>query len=120
MRLIKAGAAGYLNKECAPEEMVEAVRRIASGKRYVSPAAFEMLTNEVCMPHEKLPHENLSKREYQIFMLLASAQAVTEIAESLHLSSKTISTYRARILEKMQLRNNAELMRYSVDKRLSN
>jgi len=119
VRLIKAGAAGYLNKECAPEEIVDAVRTIASGKKYVSAAVANMLVNEIAAPHEKLLHETLSNREYQIFQLLAQANTVTNIAEMLHLSSKTISTYRSRILEKMQLHNNAELMRYAVDKQLT-
>lgn len=119
VRLIKAGAAGYLNKECAPEEVVDAVRAIASGKKYISKAVVEMFTNEICTPHAKLPHETLSSRELQIFLQLASAKTVAEIAEALHLSSKTVSTYRSRILEKMHLRNNAELMRYAVDKRLT-
>ncbi len=115
VRLIKAGAAGYLNKECAPEEIVKAVKCISSGKKYVSPAVGEMLANELCNPQQKLPHETLSGREHQILLQLASAKTVAEIAQMLHLSSKTISTYRSRILEKMQLRNNAELMRYALD-----
>jgi DNA-binding NarL/FixJ family response regulator len=118
VRLVKDGAAGYLNKECAPEEIVKAVRNVLDGKRYISPAVAEMLANEVSLPDGKLPHETLSNREYQIFLLMASAKTVAEIADSLRLSTKTISTYRSRILEKMHLRNNAELMRYAVDKHL--
>ena len=119
VRLIKAGAAGYLTKESAPEIVMEAVRRVASGKKYISPAAAEMLANEFGTPEGKLPHENLSDREYQIFLLLASARTVSEVADTLALSVKTVSTYRSRILEKMQLRNNAELMRYVVEKHLN-
>lgn len=118
VRLIKAGASGYLNKECAPEEVVAAVRGVLDGKRHISPAVAEMLANEVSLPDGKLPHETLSNREYQIFMLLASAKTVAEIADILKLSPKTISTYRGRILEKMHLKNNAELMLYTVDKQL--
>ena len=118
VRLIKAGAAGYLNKECAPEEVVGAVRCVLGGKRHISTAVAEMLANELNIPDGKPPHEALSNREYQIFMLLASAQTVAEIAGTLKLSTKTISTYRSRILEKMHLHNNAELMRYAVDKNL--
>ena len=118
VRLIKAGAVGYLNKECAPGEVVEAVRRVASGRKYISPAVVEMLADEVSMPGGRLPHETLSNREYQIFLLLASAQTVAEIADTLKLSSKTISTYRSRILDKMHLQNNAQLMRYAVDNNL--
>lgn len=118
VRLIKAGAAGYLNKECAPEEVVSAVLSVMGGKRHISPAVVEMLANELSMPEGKLPHETLSNREYQIFLQIASAKSVAEIAGALQLSSKTISTYRSRILEKMHLQNNAELMRYAVKKNL--
>lgn len=119
VRLIKAGAAGYLNKECAPAELVEAVRRVANGKRYISTAVAEMLVHEIGAPNQKLPHETLSDREFQIFLLLAAAKTVSEIADALSLSVKTVSTHRARILEKMHLRNNAELMHYAVDNHLS-
>jgi len=119
VRLIKAGADGYLIKECAPEDVVEAVRCVASGKKYISAAVAGMLAEELSAPNGKLPHETLSNREYQIFMLLASAKTITEIAETLRLSGKTISTYRSRILEKMQLRNNAELMQYAIVKQLT-
>ncbi len=118
VRLIKAGAAGYLTKESAPEVVMEAVRRVAAGKKYISPAVAEMLANEFGAPDGRLPHESLSDREFQIFLLLASARTVSEIAGTLALSVKTVSTYRGRILEKMQLRNNAELMRYAVENRL--
>lgn len=118
VRLIKAGAAGYLTKESAPEIVMDAVRRVAAGKKYINPAVAEMLANEFGAQEGKLPHETLSDREYQIFLLLASARTVSEIADALSLSVKTISTYRTRILEKMQLRNNAELMRYAVEKHL--
>ena len=118
VRLIKAGAVGYLNKECAPDEILGAVRCVLDGKKYISPAVAEMLASELSLPDGKLPHEALSNREYQIFMLIASAKTVSEIADLLKLSAKTISTYRSRILEKMHLHNNAELMRYAVDNQL--
>jgi len=118
VRLIKAGAAGYLTKGSAPAIVLEAVALVASGKKYISPAVAEMLANEFNADYGKLPHETLSDREYQIFLLLASAKTVSEIADSLALSAKTISTYRSRILEKMHLRNNAELMHYAVDNHL--
>lgn len=118
VRLIKAGAAGFLTKESAPEVVVEAVRHVAIGKRYISAAAAEMLANEFGAQNGKLPHETLSDREYQIFLMFAAAKTNAEIADSLALSVKTISTYRSRILEKMHLRNNAELMRYAVEKHL--
>jgi len=119
VRLIKAGAAGYLTKGCTPSIVVDAVRQIASGKKYISPAVAEMLANEFHEHDGKLPHETLSDREYQIFLQLAAAKTVSEIADSLSLSGKTISTYRSRILEKMRLRNNAEIMHYAVDKQLA-
>ena len=119
VRLIRAGASGYLNKECAPTEVVEAVRSVVSGKMHISPAVVKMLASEVSRPEGKLPHETLSNREYQIFLLFASAKTISEIAETLSLSVKTVSTYRTRILEKMNLRNNVELMQYVVDKQLS-
>ena len=118
VRLIKGGAYGYLNKECAPEEVVSAVRDVVSGKMHISPAVARMLTNEISQPDGKLPHETLSDREYQIYMLIISAKTVKEIAELSHLSSRTVSTYRSRILEKMHLRNNTELMRYAVENQL--
>jgi DNA-binding NarL/FixJ family response regulator len=118
VRLIKAGASGYLNKECAPEEVIDAVRNVVEGKMHLSPDAVKMLVNEINLPDERLPHETLSIREFQIFKLIVSAKTVTEIADSTHLSSKTISTYRSRILEKMHLHNNVELMRYAVEHQL--
>ena len=114
-RLIRAGASGYLNKECAPMEVVDAVRRVAGGNKYISPAVVEMLAKEVSNAQECAPHKILSDREYQIFLLLASAKTVTDIAEDLGLSVKTVSTYRTRILEKMRLRNNLELMHYAIE-----
>lgn len=118
VRLIRAGAAGYLNKECAPEEIDDAVCCVLNGKRYVSPAVVEMLTTEVSTPDGKLPHENLSNREHQIFLLIASANSSSTIAEKLKLSVKTIGTYRSRILEKMHMHSNVELARYAVENHL--
>jgi DNA-binding NarL/FixJ family response regulator len=118
VRLIKAGAAGYLVKESALEVVVEAVRRVAGGKKYISATVAEMLADDVGAASDKAVHETLSDREYQILLLLASASTVSEIADTLALSVKTVSTYRTRILEKMHLRNNAELMHYAIDKRL--
>ena len=119
VRLIKAGAAGYMTKESAPSEVVSALLHIAGGKKYISPVVAELLANEVGADEEKLPHQILSDREYQIFLMLASARTVSEIADTLALSVKTISTYRSRILEKMRLSNNAELMRYAIDNHLA-
>jgi DNA-binding NarL/FixJ family response regulator len=119
MRLIKAGAAGYMTKESAPSEVVNALLRVAGGKKYISPAVAEILANGLGTAEEKLPHQILSDREYQIFLLLASARTVSEIANTLSLSVKTVSTYRSRVLEKMHLSNNAELMRYAIDHQLA-
>lgn len=118
VRLIKAGAVGYLTKESALEVVVEAVRRVADGRKYISPAVAEMLADDLGATPGKPVHETLSDREYQILLLLASAKTVSEIADTLALSVKTVSTYRTRILEKMHLRNNAELMHYAIAKHL--
>jgi two-component system invasion response regulator UvrY len=119
MRLIKAGAAGYMTKETAPSEVVKALLRVAGGKKYITPTVAEILANDLGTAEEKLPHQILSDREYQIFLLLASAKTVSEIADTLALSVKTVSTYRTRVLEKMRLNNNLELMRYAVDHQLA-
>ena len=119
VRLIKAGASGYLTKGCPSAIVVEAVRDLAEGNKYFSPAVLELLAKELSMPEGKLPHETLSDREFQIFKLFASAKTVTEISVILNLSGKTISTYRARILEKLKLRNNAEMMQYAIENRLT-
>ena len=119
VRLIKAGAAGYLTKGCAPAIVIEAVRQIAGGKKYISPTVAGMLADEIGTTDGRLPHEALSDREYHIFLLLASAKTVSEIADSIALSGKTVSTYRKRIMEKMHLRNNVELMRYAIDNNLA-
>ncbi|MBI4938032.1 MAG: response regulator transcription factor [Nitrosomonadales bacterium] len=119
VRLIKAGAAGYLTKECAPEIVADAVLCIAAGRRYISPAVAELLAEDLCLSPDMPAHTTLSDREYQILLLLASAKTVTEIADALALSVKTVSTYRCRILGKMRLRNNAELMQYVIEKQLA-
>ena len=112
-------AESLMSKESAPSEVVKALLRVAGGKKYISPVVAELLANEIGSDEEKLPHQILSDREYQIFLLLASAKTVSEIANNLALSVKTISTYRSRILEKMHLNNNAELMRYAIDNHLA-
>ncbi len=114
VRLIKAGAAGYVTKDSAPMLIVEAVRRVASGKKYISPQVSEMLASDLNLANDEIPHASLSDREYQIFLLFAQAKTATEVAEKLALSVKTISTYRSRILGKMHLRNNAEVMQYAI------
>ncbi|MFZ2302144.1 MAG: response regulator transcription factor [Gallionella sp.] len=118
VRLVRAGASGYLTKECAPMEIVEAVRCVASGKKYLSQAIINMLASEASSVQQNPTHETLSDREHQIFILLASAKTVTDIANDLGLSVKTVSTYRTRVLEKMRLRNNSELMHYANENNL--
>jgi DNA-binding NarL/FixJ family response regulator len=113
VRALKAGAAGYLNKETAPEELIAAIRRVVSGRRYLSPDVAELLADSVAGAHEK-PHASLSDREYDVLLAIAAGKTVTEIAEEWKLSVKTVSTYRTRIIEKMNLRNNAELMHYAI------
>ena len=114
VRALKAGAAGFLNKESAPAKLTEAVHRVASGGRYVSPALAETLASILSGDARGMPHECLSDREFEILKLLASGMTVTDVAESLGSSVKTISTHRARILKKMNLRTNAELTHYAI------
>jgi len=118
VRVLKAGAAGYLTKESATEELVTAIRKVARGGRFVSPALGERLAQEVAGGGNKPLHELLSDREYQIMWMISSGKAVHDIAQQLFLSPNTISTYRARILRKMNLKNNAELMRYAITNEL--
>lgn len=114
VRALKSGAAGYLNKQSAPAELVNAIRLVASGKKYISPEVAQELASEVSGEHDGLPHETLSNREYQTLCMIASGKAVSVIANSLSLSVKTVSMYRSRLLEKMQLKNNAELTHYAI------
>jgi DNA-binding NarL/FixJ family response regulator len=114
VRMIKAGANGYLTKASAPEELVQAIKKVLSGGYYISPAFGEKLATLVKNDADKAPHERLSDRELQVLCLIASGKTIGEIAEGLHLSVTTISTYRARILEKMTMKNNAELTRYAL------
>jgi two-component system, NarL family, invasion response regulator UvrY len=118
IRVLKSGAAGYMTKESAPEELVTAVRTVADGKKYISPSVAERLASHLDFAGKKELHEMLSDREYQVLCMIASGKSSSEIAEELSLSVKTISTYRSRILEKMNLSNNAELTTYAIQKHL--
>jgi two-component system invasion response regulator UvrY len=118
VRLLKAGAAGYLNKESAPEELVKAIRKVVAGGRYVSPTLAEKLAFELDAGSDRLAHETLSDREFLVMRMMASGKTVKEIATELALSVKTISTYRARILTKMNLHTNAELIHYAISNQL--
>ena len=118
VRVLKRGASGYMTKESAPEELVGAIKKVLAGGRYVSPSLAEKLATYVSSDSQKPSQELLSDREFQVLRLIASGKIVSEIAKELSLSVKTISTYRTRILEKMGMRNNAELMRYAMDHQL--
>ena len=118
VRLLRAGASGYLNKRSAADQLVEAVRKVAKGGKYVSPTLAEKLAFDLDIDSDRPPHERLSDREFQVFCLIASGMTVTEIAEELSLSVKTVSTYRSRILEKMNMQRNAELTRYAIEHEL--
>lgn len=113
-RVLKAGAAGYLRKESAPEELIKAIRKVLAGGRYVSPMLAERLALELSEDADRPPHETLSAREFEILVMIGSGKTVSQIAEELHLSLTTVSTYRARILEKMALTTTADLMRYAL------
>jgi DNA-binding NarL/FixJ family response regulator len=114
VRALKAGAAGYLTKHTAPERLIEAVHRIAAGKRYITPEIADLLASNVDTATEVPPHQLLSDREFQVLRLIATGKQLSEIADQLALSPKTVSVYRARLLEKMKLANNAELTRYAI------
>ncbi len=118
VRALRSGAAGYLTKESAPEELVLAIRKVAAGGKYVSATMGERLATTIASPVGGLIHEQLSDREYQIMCMMASGRTQTQIAEELSLSVKTISTYRARILTKTGLKSNAEITRYAIENRL--
>ena len=118
MNLIRQGASGYLNKECDPSEIVEAIRTIALGKRYITPSVAELLAQQRGRKSEAAPHEQLSAREFQGFLKLATGQTAGAIAESLSLSVKTVSTYRTRLMEKMGLSSNSDLTYYALKNKL--
>jgi DNA-binding NarL/FixJ family response regulator len=118
VQALKEGASGYLTKKSAPDELLTALRKVSSGGKYVSASLAEKLAYALEKDGEKPPHETLSVREYEVMRMIASGKTVTEIARELFLSPKTISTYRARILEKMRMKNNAQLVRYAIKNRL--
>jgi two-component system, NarL family, invasion response regulator UvrY len=118
LRALKAGASGYLTKESAPDELIAAVQKILEGGKYVSQSLAERFITELSKPSDKPLHELLSDREYQIFCMIASGKTVSEIAEELALSVKTVSTYRTRILQKTNLKTNAEITRYVIENKL--
>lgn len=117
-QVFKAGGAGYINKESANEELTAAVRKVVNGGKYVSPAFAEKLASELAPDAQKPLHESLSDREYRVMWLLASGKQINQIAAEMFLSPSTISTYRARILKKLRLTDNAALVRYAVKQQL--
>jgi len=118
VRALRAGASGYLTKASAPQELIGAIRKVAGGGKYVTTSQAEKLAGELEVDPQKLPHERLSNREYQVMLMLAQGRSVSDIAEELCLSVKTISTYRTRVLDKMGMRKNAELTLYAVHNNL--
>jgi two-component system, NarL family, invasion response regulator UvrY len=118
IRSLKAGASGYLNKQSAPAELIDAIRHVATGKKYISPQLAEQLAEGLTQGCQELAHQTLSNREYQTLCLIASGKKLSEIAEIMSLSPKTVSVYRARLLEKMQLKTNAEAVHYAITHQL--
>ncbi|HEV2913746.1 MAG TPA: response regulator transcription factor [Pyrinomonadaceae bacterium] len=119
IRVLRAGAAGYMHKETAPDHLIAAVRKVIGGGRYISPALAEMLAVSLGGDSARMPHEDLSDREYQVLCMIASGKTVGHIADELGLSVKTISTYRARVLEKMGMKTSAELIHYAIRNNLT-
>ena len=118
IRALKAGAAGYLNKQSAPAQLVTAIRQVAAGKKYISAALAQELANALGNDTGKAPHTTLSDREFQALRLIASGKTLSGISAELNLSPKTISVYRARLLEKLNLKNNSDLTRYAIKNQL--
>jgi two-component system invasion response regulator UvrY len=114
VRVLKAGASGYLTKESAPEELTAAIRKISEGKKYVKSSLAEKLVSDLNVDTEKPLHNALSDREFEVMCMIATGKTVKQIGEELFLSEKTVSTYRSRILEKMGMKNNAELIHYAI------
>jgi DNA-binding NarL/FixJ family response regulator len=119
LRVLKAGASGYLTKDSAPDELTTAIQQVSLGRKYINHSLADKLVLNLDVDVEKLPNEILSDREYQVLCLITSGKATGDIAEKLSLSAKTVSTYRSRILSKMTMKSNAELIRYGVEKQLT-
>ena len=118
LRVLKAGASGYLGKDNIHDDIIKAIQTVQLGKKYITPSIAEKLANALGDSRDLQPHELLSDREFDVFKLLASGKAVSDIASQLSLSATTVSTYRSRIMEKMSMRTNAELTRYGLEKKL--
>lgn len=118
VRAMKAGAAGYLNKQSVPSQLVDAIRQVANGKKYISNELAQQLADGLTEGFQELLHQTLSNREYQTLCLLASGKKLSEMAEIMSLSTKTVSVYRARLLDKMKLKTNAEAIQYAINNHL--
>ncbi len=118
LRLLKSGAAGYLTKDKAPELLITAIRKVLRGERYISEALAENVTLDLLSGETRSPHHGLSNREYQVLVRIAAGKALTEIGKELFLSVRTVSTYRTRLLEKLNLKTNTELVRYALQNKL--
>ena len=114
IRALRAGASGYITKQSAPNELMAAINQVARGRKYLTPAMAEALADSLGPDYERAPHEMLSDREYQTLRLIASGKSLTDVAEEMHLSVKTVSVYRGRLLQKMKLKNNAEVTHYAI------
>ena len=114
VRCLKAGASGYLTKESAPDELIAAIQKAYKGGKYVSNSLAEKLVFDMDVEGENLPHKSLSNREFQVLCMIGGGKSISQISEDLYLSIKTVSTYRSRILEKMNMENNAQLMHYAI------
>jgi two-component system, NarL family, invasion response regulator UvrY len=112
--LLRQGASGYLNKECDPQQIVDAIRTLARGRRFITPEVAERLADAAAGDADRLPHDMLSERELQVFLRLARGETVGEMAEAMHLSVKTVSTYRSRVLQKLALKSNSDLTYYAL------
>jgi DNA-binding NarL/FixJ family response regulator len=117
-RALRAGASGYMSKECPLEELIKAIRKVLAGGTYVSPTLAEKLALNFGKHSEEPPHERLSDREFEVLRMIASGRTISQIAEDLHLSASTVSTHRAHILEKTAMTTNAELVRYALENHL--
>ena len=118
IRVLKAGASGYLTKDSASEELVNAVEKIYAGRKYITPTLAEKLASEFSIDEDKLPHELLSDREFEVFKMIAAGKTVKEISEKLFISVKTVSTYKVRIFEKMNIESRAEITSYAIENKL--
>jgi len=118
MRALKAGAYGYLTKDSVPNELISAIRKVSMGEKYISLSLAEKLVDNLRVGLDKIPHEVLSNREYQVMLLLASGKSMQEIAKELFLSIKTVSTYKTRILEKMKMKGTFEIIYYAIKNKL--